>query len=186
MRHRNSGTRAHKPRSAEAALKLIGDQFARQPASETIPQFFARLMKAYETCRSALSSLQKLHMLPHPDTLTRLVANRARVEYSKEVLRFCKNSDIADTDSSMDDTADLYMKAAARTVRAFPVLQQAIEAANAQKRKRKPRPAPEEGTGGARRGKGDKGGKGAPAPAPPRTPQAAPNLQPPLRTPLPI
>jgi len=69
------------PRSAEAALSLIGAQFPRQPAGETIPQFFARLMRAYKSCRSALSTLKKLHLLPHPDTLTKLVSTKVRVEY---------------------------------------------------------------------------------------------------------
>ena len=64
-----------KPHPAEAAFGLIGAQFTHQPASERIPQFFARLMKAYKACRSALASLNKLHLLPHPDTLTKLVAN---------------------------------------------------------------------------------------------------------------
>ena len=66
-----------KPLSADAALDLIGAhaQFPRQPAGETIPQFFGRLMKAYKACRSALSSLKKLHLLPHPDTLSKLVAS---------------------------------------------------------------------------------------------------------------
>ena len=120
-----------KPHTADAALDLIGAQFPRHPAGETIPQFFARLMKAHEACRSTLSTLKKLHLLPHPDTLTKLVASKVRVEYTREVLRFLENSDISETDFSLDDTAALYMKAAARTVRVFPVLQQAIEVANA-------------------------------------------------------
>ena len=105
------------------------------------------------------------------------------MECTKEVLRFCEmseNSDITETDFSLDDTAALYMKAAARTARVFFVLQQAIEAANANHRK--PEPVAEEASGGARR-KGDKGGNGAPAPAPPKTPQPAPNQQPPPAAP---
>ena len=69
-------------------------------------------------------------MPPHPDTLTKLVASKVRVEYTREVLRFCENSDITDTDYSLEDTSALYTKAAARTVRVFPVLQQAIETAS--------------------------------------------------------
>ena len=67
-------------------------------------------------------------------------------------------------------------------MRVFPVLQMALEAANANPRQTKPKPAAEEGKGGARRKGdkgGDKGGKGAATPAPPRTPPAGPNQQPP-------
>ena len=77
-----------------------------------------------------------------------------RVDYTREVPRFLENSDISETDFSLDDTAALYTKAAARTVRVFPVLQQAIEAAGANQRQPKPKPAAEEGKGGARRNSG--------------------------------
>ena len=41
-------------------------------------------MKAYKAYRSTLATLKKLHLLPYPDTLTKLVASKVRVEYTRE------------------------------------------------------------------------------------------------------
>ena len=120
------------PDTSEAALALIGSKFPDQSTGRAVSQFFVRLKRAYSDCCSALGRPRCRRLLPHPDTLVKLVYvfQRAscRVEYSTEVqdILMIRRSSHTEADLDLDLVCAACSQAAARVVKTFPALEAAI------------------------------------------------------------
>ena len=108
------------PTVAHALMYINSSHFEKQQEGETMQDFFARLQLAYGKSLFILKRMKAKEQMPHPNTLVKLVMEKADRKYSLKVRQVLEHHlDICEAELSFDTCITLYMKAAKCKNRTF-------------------------------------------------------------------